>query len=483
MPNVKITELTELASADIAALDMLVVVDVSDTTQAPTGTTKRMGNAVTADAAQTLTNKTLTAPAISNPTGLDSSDVGLGNVENKSSATIRSEITSLNVTTALTFTPEPALGFVPEDSADKGAAGGYAPLGGDSLVPSIYLPSYIDDVVEYANYAALPVTGVAGIIYITIDNNNQYRWTGTVYVQLTASPGTTDAVPEGVSNLYFTIARVRDTLLAGLSLVTSTAITAADSVLVAFGKLQAQITVGAAALAAHIADVANPHAVTKTQVGLSAVENTALSTWAGTASITTLGTIGTGTWQGTVLAGAYGGTGVANTGKTITIGGNIAYSGAFAGTFTLTATTAVTFPTTGTLATLAGAEAFTNKTYTSPALGNSSMTGLKSAHYNSQIGTSGTTGATTVDWSTGGVALQAEPTGAIVYTFTAPGTSFCHLQMIFDSDGTSAAFGITWPGTVIWYGQAITTTVANKKMLVTFWWDGTNYHAMGSPQV
>jgi len=55
-----------------------------------------------------------------------------------------------------------------------------------------------------------------------------------------------------------------------------------------------------------------------------------------------------------VLLGANGGTGVANTGKTITLGGNLTTSGAFATTLTATNTTSVTLPTTGTLATLAG---------------------------------------------------------------------------------------------------------------------------------
>lgn len=48
---------------------------------------------------------------------------------------------------------------------------------------------------------------------------------------------------------------------------------------------------------------------TKSDVGLGNVENTALSTWPGTANITTLGTIGTGTWNGTVIGTQYGGTG------------------------------------------------------------------------------------------------------------------------------------------------------------------------------
>jgi trimeric autotransporter adhesin len=56
-----------------------------------------------------------------------------------------------------------------------------------------------------------------------------------------------------------------------------------------------------------------------------------------------------------ILAGANGGTGVANTGKTITLGGNLTTSGAFASTFTMTGVTGVTFPTSGTLATTGGA--------------------------------------------------------------------------------------------------------------------------------
>jgi hypothetical protein len=56
----------------------------------------------------------------------------------------------------------------------------------------------------------------------------------------------------------------------------------------------------------------------KTAVGLSNVENVALSTWAGSTNITTLGTIATGVWQGTAVAVANGGTGatVAGTART-----------------------------------------------------------------------------------------------------------------------------------------------------------------------
>jgi hypothetical protein len=54
---------------------------------------------------------------------------------------------------------------------------------------------------------------------------------------------------------------------------------------------------------------------------------------------------------GTRIAGQYGGTGVDNSGKTITLGGNLTTSGAHATTLTTTGTTTVTLPTTGILAT------------------------------------------------------------------------------------------------------------------------------------
>lgn len=55
-------------------------------------------------------------------------------------------------------------------------------------------------------------------------------------------PANTNDLAEGSNNLYFTASRVLNTLLAGLSLAASTAIQASDSVIVALGKLQAQVT-------------------------------------------------------------------------------------------------------------------------------------------------------------------------------------------------------------------------------------------------
>lgn len=86
-------------------------------------------------------------------------------------------------------------------------------------------------------------------------------------------------------------------------------------------------------------------------------------------SLQSVGTIGTGTWQGTIVSPTYGGTGVNNGSSTITIGGNLTFSGSYTTAITVTANTAVTLPTTGTLATLSNAETISNKTITNSTIG------------------------------------------------------------------------------------------------------------------
>jgi hypothetical protein len=118
-------------------------------------------------------------------------------------------ITSGNVTTAL--------GYTPENSANKAVANGYASLDGSGKVPASQLPSYVDDVLEYANAAARPATGETGKLYLTLDNNKVYRWSGSTYVEIVASPSSTDSVTEGSTNLYYTNTRV-DTRIATTSI-------------------------------------------------------------------------------------------------------------------------------------------------------------------------------------------------------------------------------------------------------------------------
>jgi hypothetical protein len=50
------------------------------------------------------------------------------------------------------------------------------------LIDSKYLPSYVDDVIEYNSYSELPAIGEEGKIYITTDTSQTYRWSGSTYV-------------------------------------------------------------------------------------------------------------------------------------------------------------------------------------------------------------------------------------------------------------------------------------------------------------
>ena len=92
------------------------------------------------------------------------------------------------------------LGYTPENSANKGIANGYAPLGNDSKVDNAYLPSYVSDILEYANLAAFPVTGQTGKIYLALDTNKVYRWSGTVYIEVAANSGVWGAITGTITN-------------------------------------------------------------------------------------------------------------------------------------------------------------------------------------------------------------------------------------------------------------------------------------------
>lgn len=81
------------------------------------------------------------------------------------------------------------------------------------------------------------------------------------------------------------------------------------------------------------------------------LSSTELGSTVVSSSLTSVGTVSTGTWEADVIAPTYGGTGVNNGTNTITLGGNLTTSGAFNTTFNVTGNTTVTLPTSGTLAT------------------------------------------------------------------------------------------------------------------------------------
>lgn len=57
----------------------------------------------------------------------------------------------------------------------------------DGKVPSSQLPSFVDDVLEFAAQSNFPAAGEAGKIYVAQDTNKTYRWGGSAYVEISAS--------------------------------------------------------------------------------------------------------------------------------------------------------------------------------------------------------------------------------------------------------------------------------------------------------
>jgi hypothetical protein len=119
------------------------------------------------------------------------------------------------------------------------------------------------------------VNGQVGDIILNTDNiaegsTNVYYTVSRVNQWITTK-STTD-LAEG-TNRYFTEGRVLISILAGLTGQSNTVITASDSILVAFGKLQTQHTTLLNTTNTHVARTDNPHNVTKTQIGLDSVPN------------------------------------------------------------------------------------------------------------------------------------------------------------------------------------------------------------------
>ena len=131
-----------------------------------------------------------------------------------------------------------------------------ASLGGDLLLQKSYV--IVTDINGDATIN-LPVKATGSIRYDYEIPRNGNKSTGHFYVAAGAAidldaliaaggaapptvPLSTDNLPEGSVNLYFTLARVLAVALSGVSFATNAAITASDTVLSAFGKLQKQIT-------------------------------------------------------------------------------------------------------------------------------------------------------------------------------------------------------------------------------------------------
>lgn len=158
--------------------------------------------------------------------------------------------------------------------------------------------------------------------------------------------------------------------------------------------------------------------------------------------IGTTGIVTSGTWNATVVNPVYGGTGIANaSGSTITLGGALSTIGAFASIFRMSAATDVTFPTTGTLLTAAGAV--------------TSATGT-----DNQITASASVGAVTFSLangiSLGSYQATTPPTGGMII----PGSVSIGADTVADifNVGTGNAFRVNTNGKLTTTGRITSTT-------------------------
>lgn len=150
--------------------------------------------------AGSATNASLMLPA--DKTKLDG--VASGATANSTDAQLRDRSTHTGTQAISTVTglqtaldgKQPTGDYATNTALTNGLAGKADLVGG--LVPANQLPSFVDDVLEYTNLASFPATGESGKIYIALDTNQTYRWSGSVY----AVVGNSLALGETSSTAY-----------------------------------------------------------------------------------------------------------------------------------------------------------------------------------------------------------------------------------------------------------------------------------------
>lgn len=181
--------------------------------------------------------------------------------------------------------------------------------------------------------------------------------------------------------------------------------------------------------------------------------------YVGQTSLTTLGTIGTGTWNGSVIGATYGGTGINNGSNTVTLGGNLntastfTTSGAFSLTLITTSATSITLPSTGTI--LSSANNLNDVGNKVTAVNNimpsqTGNSGLFLSTNGSAISWANVTGAsggtvTSVRFAGDGTLLSSTPTAAVTSTGTLTATlsNAGGGTVLGNTTGTAAAPGYT----------------------------------------
>ena len=326
-----------------------------------------------------------------------------------------------------------------QTTAQKGVAGGYASLDGSGLVPSTQLPSYVDDVIEGANLASFPGTGEQGKIYVALDTGKTYRWSGSAYVEISASPGSTDAVTEGSTNLYFTQARARASLSGstGISYNSST------------GVISSTIT--------QYTDANARSAI----------------------SVTDSGGDGSLSYNSTTGVITYAGPGVTEYRAALSAGTGISYNST-TGVITSTVTSGIASVSADTAPTLGGNLTVNGYSIVSASNGNIAITPngtgqtiVKNLEYNENVYSLGTTSGTIAPDATNGNVQTITLNGNLTLNaFTNP-VAGQSITLIINTNGT----GRTLTSTMKFAGGEKTLSTTSTTDVISVFYDGTNYWA------
>lgn len=184
----------------------------------------------------------------------------------------------------------------------------FANLSSNGKIPAHQLPSYVDDVLECGSLSSFPETGEEGKIYVALDTNLTYRWGGSTYVEIspsiglgetssTAYPGSkgkqlATELEEHIANATKQYTDLSDAIAAekvraqnseneNRGLIDKNTEDIAKLMDKDSGSLADEIIRAKTAeqaiqnnLTLHVNDKSNPHSVTKSQIGLGAVDNT-----------------------------------------------------------------------------------------------------------------------------------------------------------------------------------------------------------------